>query len=404
MIQKLVNLTFLFISLFSINIFAQNQTSDISEIIILKDSNSYTKKMELINKAKNRVWMSTMVFDCSPTSRTFFDQLIQKQKVEKIDVRIIAESVYVESASNSCFDYLIKNQIKIIQVADHLKKDGEIARMMHQKYLIVDNDEIVMGGLNFTRFNNEANEINQYNRDTDVYLKSNRLVNTLIGEFTFNWNTFSKENKIKPELSQSNLNDQLSCRIVIENPRRNKKEIEQFLATSITDVKSTLKMYSPDVEMGKNPILPLLINRIRSGLKYELIRHGENELANENSMYLDYRTKANLANGNKAAAAMTEAARKVATSNANATTRKQLKALKKSLGDQITVYDYPRYSHSKIFIFDDQVGLIGSLNFNDQSLNTNYEIGFACDDSRFIKQLLDLYQEDIKVSKQVSPF
>lgn len=79
---------------------------------------------------------------------------------------------------------------------------------------------------------------------------------------------------------------------------------------------------------------------------------------------------------------------------------KGLKSLQDNLGDKIKVYDYPRYTHSKVYIFDEKIAMIGSLNLDDHSLDNNYEIAFSCDDSRFVSQLVQMYNEDLLKTKQ----
>jgi phosphatidylserine/phosphatidylglycerophosphate/cardiolipin synthase-like enzyme len=130
---------------------SQAQVSDISDIVVLRDKDSYAKKLELVKNAKTSIWMSVMVFDCKESSKDLFHEMIKKQE-EGLDVRILAEGLYMKTISNPCYKYLTESGLKVTQVFDHLRKGGSLARMMHQKFFVIDGEEIVMGGQNFIKY------------------------------------------------------------------------------------------------------------------------------------------------------------------------------------------------------------------------------------------------------------
>ena len=77
--------------------------------------------------------------------------------------------------------------------------------------------------------------------------------------------------------------------------------------------------------------------------------------------------------------------------------------MQENYGNNIKLYDFPRYTHSKVYIFDEKIAMIGSVNLDDNSLENNYEIAFSCDDPRFVSQLVQMFNDDIKKTKQTLP-
>ncbi len=382
------------------NLHAQN-SSDIQNIQILKDSQSFDKKLEIVSKAKKSIWMSVMVFDCSESSKFLFDKMIEKQEKENVDVRIIAEGLYMKTLSSPCYKYLKNNNIKVTQVFDHLKKGGNIKRMMHQKFFIVDEEEVILGGQNFLKYQNEANEENQFVRDNDVYIKSRRISHEAADEFVWQWNFFSDYDKIN-NFEFVNDNTLNNCKIYIQNPRRNKDEIDQYLSDNLISSTQSLKMYTPGMIYEKNNIFNMLKEKVINGYDFRLILPGQSKNNNEATMFFKFH-KEDQWPTNQASAVLNFLGQTITHALSKKSIKGGLENVILNQQGKGIIYGYPRYSHSKIYIFDNKTAFIGSLNLDDQSLDNNYEIGFGCDDPDYINQLTQMFDEDVLKATQVHP-
>lgn len=382
---------------------ASSTLSDISEITVLKNSDSFIKKFQTVKQAQKSIWVSVMIFDCSESSRMLFDELLRKQNEDHVDVRILAEGLYMKSIVNGCYRDLKESGLRVVQVFDHLRKGGQISRMMHQKFFVVDNQEVIMGGQNFIKYENQSNWENSYVRDTDVYLKSNRIAQAVSEEFVWMWNFFSKTDKIEQFnfISNEDPLNKSACRILIQNPRRGLDEADEFLTEHLKSAKTSLKMYSPGVFYGKDDFFSILKEKVNnSDFQYELIRPGIAKQADELTMFFNDSIQKNLQQVNPVGIVFSALGKGIAKLIANKGVNAGLKSLKQNYGDRIKVYDYPRYSHSKVYIFDQEIAMMGSVNLDDHSLGNNYEIAFSCDDPRFVNQLTDMFSEDLLKTKQ----
>lgn len=411
-------------SSFSQTFDAEKYSKDISQIQLYKDSDSYYKKIQLAQNAHKRIWMSTMIFDCSDSSMVFWNELARKQKEENVDVRIMGEGLYLGTVVSNCKNILKNLDLKVTSVFDHLGKGSSLTRMQHQKYMIFDDEEVILGGQNFIKYTNLSNDNNLYVRDTDVYIKSNRISQEVQNEFVWMWNEFTKADKINDESYEgieAIKSNKASCRIVSQNPRRGLDQADEFLREQISKA-HTAHFISPDVQWTESSrtfqLLKKRINtnttsehqmrnadflkqRINQGLQFVLIRPGYAKTPDEGSMF--FRDSANILLERKdyLGAGLSGLGDLLYKRLSRGSDAKTLQGLKEGLSEKIHVFEYKKYTHTKAYIFDNKIAMLGSINFEHHSLDGNYEMGFVCDDPRFVNQMIEMFEQDKFNSQKV---
>ena len=72
------------------------------------------------------------------------------------------------------------------------------------------------------------------------------------------------------------------------------------------------------------------------------------------------------------------------------------------MDDGVEFHEYlGRVLHAKTMVFDDQLAVVGSANFDFLSISMNWELGVVVDDPKVVKQLMDQYQLDLSKSEAV---
>ena len=64
----------------------------------------------------------------------------------------------------------------------------------------------------------------------------------------------------------------------------------------------------------------------------------------------------------------------------------------RALGQERILFEDKIYNHDKLLIVDDTL-MIGSMNFSDNALDNNREIGIILTDPRYIEQVEGLFQQ-----------
>lgn len=140
-----------------------------NKIKLLANGDSYQRKMLEIKNAKKSVLMAVMSFFCDESSRELEDILINKVQ-EGVDVKLMVEKVWTRVAMKKCMRRMIKGGVDVVYANDLLKK-GQESALFHNKFMIIDNTKVIMGGSNIVESDNISTGYNHMNRDNDVYVE-----------------------------------------------------------------------------------------------------------------------------------------------------------------------------------------------------------------------------------------
>lgn len=138
-------------------------------IKLLANGDSYQRKMAEIKTAKKSVLMAVMSFFCDDSSRELEDILINKVK-EGVDIKLMVEKVWTKVAMKKCMRRMVDGGVDVVYANDLLKK-GEESALFHNKFMIIDNKKVIMGGSNIVESDNISTGYNHMNRDNDVYVE-----------------------------------------------------------------------------------------------------------------------------------------------------------------------------------------------------------------------------------------
>ena len=140
-----------------------------NKIKLLANGASYQRKMAEIKNAKKSVLMAVMSFFCDDSSRELEDILVNKVK-EGVDVKLMVEKVWTKVAMKKCMRRMVDSGVDVVYANDLLKK-GEESALFHNKFMIIDNKKVIMGGSNIVESDNISTGYNHMNRDNDVYVE-----------------------------------------------------------------------------------------------------------------------------------------------------------------------------------------------------------------------------------------
>lgn len=140
-----------------------------NKIELLANGDSYRRKIEEIKGAKKSVLMAVMSFFCDKSSRELEEILINKV-AEGVDVKLMVEKVWTKLAMKKCMNRMVRGGVDVVYANDLLKK-GEESALFHNKFMIIDNHKVIMGGSNIVESDNLSTGYNHMNRDNDVYVE-----------------------------------------------------------------------------------------------------------------------------------------------------------------------------------------------------------------------------------------
>lgn len=138
-----------------------------NKVQLLANGDSYKRKVSEIKAAKKSVLMAVMSFFCDKSSRELEDVLINKV-AEGVDVKLMVEKVWTKVAMKKCMKRMVNGGVDVVYANDLLKK-GEESALFHNKFMIIDNTKVIMGGSNIVESDNISTGFNHMNRDNDVY-------------------------------------------------------------------------------------------------------------------------------------------------------------------------------------------------------------------------------------------
>jgi phosphatidylserine/phosphatidylglycerophosphate/cardiolipin synthase-like enzyme len=140
-----------------------------NHVELLENGNSYSKKVELVKNAKDHVLMAVMSFFCDKSSKILEDALIAKAK-EGVDVKLMVEKVWTMIAMKKCLYRMSRGGVDIVLANDLLRRKDK-SGLFHNKFMVIDFDTAIVGGMNIVESNNISTGFNHGNRDNDLLIR-----------------------------------------------------------------------------------------------------------------------------------------------------------------------------------------------------------------------------------------
>jgi phosphatidylserine/phosphatidylglycerophosphate/cardiolipin synthase-like enzyme len=381
-----------------------------NELILLPDGKSYQKKLEMVRSAKSSIFLSVMSFECGETGKEMTEALI-KAKKRGVDVRIILDKMYskVIPIFKKCYKRLEKNGIKIVNSPFSIRLRS-IAKMMHDKILVKDLKEGIIGGQNMMDINNLSTPTNYNYRDTDVWVKGpivldlalrniNNLkkfqklrdIDPLIESYIFKIKEKELEFKKQGLLGKKNYPSWLKstkgiCRLVGQEPIS-----KNYYLTTLYSILAKYSQYNmvietPQLMKVEFDLAEKMEKEIKEaadrGVRVDFITNGDN-FVESYKVLMEYARRSIFTNGG-----LKNLVSKLAPKMGKNTGIKFLNdTLEWAKDSNVNIWKYRKFIHSKMSSFDGIINIVGSYNFDKFSANHNFESAIVCIGNDFKKQV-----------------
>jgi cardiolipin synthase len=341
--------------------------------------NSFAERNKMIDGAKESICFQTFIFNSDETGWDLAKRLAAKAK-EGVQVRVIYDALGTGRADPKMFDMMREAGVDVKAYGEKYKV-WDLNDRWHEKHLIVDGKASVQGGMNiadeyalggsgkqvFSRSEKGADAW----RDADMKLEGPAVADTMKA-FVRNWTemggSLSEADKAKlfPKLSE--VSGGPSVRVVQSNP-----EVKGLVGTTDKLYLRAIQNAQKSITIENAYFLPppeirqAIIDAAKRGVDVKVMSNSKE--ANDMGF-------------------VTDAARYFYDD--------MLKA-------GVKIYEkHGGTLHSKTATFDGEFSIVGSVNLNGRSKNTDAEVALAVSDSSTAKQLETRFAGGIKETRQIT--
>lgn len=231
----------------------------------------------------------------------------------------------------------------------------------HRKATIIDGYIGFMGGMNLGDEYNHQSQKFGFWRDTHILVKGNG-VTSIQNVFIKDWYYISCE-VLDKKMDKTNEHFPGMFSVIESGPDFENGLIRDVYIKMIFRAKKSIKIVTPYLIIEPEVMSALKI-AIKSGVKIDLLVPGKHDYVMVGYATLSY--------------------------------YEQLL----SLG--VRIYEYKdHFVHSKILIIDDEIGSVGSVNFDPRSFHLNFEVTGVFQNEAITK-LIESFQEDLKKSDEIT--
>lgn len=336
--------------------------------IFTNATDKYESMFEDIANAKSSIHISYFIIRRDEIGRKLVDLLEQKAK-EGVEVRLLYDKIGSRQTTGKFFNPITK--------AGGMVKDYFPTKIWfrpllnhrnHRKMIIIDGTISYIGGMNIGKEYTGASKRLTPWRDTHLKIigSSSNLIQI---QFFLDYMFVSKEkidfaneeifNTYFPVIKDEG--DKV-IQIVASGPDYKEPNIRNSFIKMINNAKENIYIQTPYF-IPDEAIYSALRIAAKSGVKIKLMIPG---IPDKRSVYYA-----------------------------------SLSHLHQLLEDNIEVYYYNGFLHSKVIVCDENITTIGSANLDRRSFNLNFEINAIVYDKDFAKENIAIFNEDIKNSKKI---
>ncbi len=326
----------------------------------------YKVMLEELKKAKKFIFLEYFIIGEGQMWQGILDILEQKVK-EGVDVRVMYDDVgSIKSLPNNYNKFLESKGIKCV-VFNKLKP--VIAVIMnnrdHRKIMIIDGNVAFSGGINIAdEYINKKKRYGHW-KDNGIMIKGEATWNFTV-MFLKIWNAYREEDK-KIEQFKPTITDVKGDGYVLpygENPLDDEIVGENIYLNIINQAKKYIYIFTPYLIIDTEMISAITLARKR-GVDVRIITPG---IPDKKIVFT--------------------------------LTRSYYEMLIK---DGVSIYEYtPGFLHSKVFVCDDKIATVGTVNLDYRSLYLHFECGIYIYDSKVIEDIKKDFLTTMEKSKAVS--
>lgn len=384
---------------------------------LLPDHESYDKKIQLIKSAKESIFITIYQLNCDEDGISFVDELINAKK-RGVDVKIVLNGGLIYSyLLKDCDNRLKENNIEVLFTPQNYLEPikgspiyGDKSWEMHEKIFIVDYLYAITGGQNIGNYWSRSNGENKYFIDTDIFVEGpvvlsmlerfisiyKRLSPDSINIIKYSNIIIEKKNKLKSMklIGKSNYLDWFNkksldglCRFVSQDPQLDNYYLMDSYILLTNNIIKQIVLQVPDLNIKGSLRQKLLfenLNKITENGDVILFTNGpgyKNSKMSEEIPFINNVydiTGVNLFANSYGLWQVNRLVDFVATTD-------------------IKTYLTFSWLHSKIYLFDNILFSVGSLNFDETSVVAS-ESALICYSDNIINDIKNTIIKDFNNS------
>lgn len=418
-----------------------------NKLELLENGDSYKRKILEVRQAKSSVLMAVMSFFCDQSSKQLEDALVERAQ-SGLDVKLIVEKIWTKLSANKCFNRM-KNAGVDVRMANDLLKKGEEMALFHDKFMVIDDRMVIMGGANIMDSDNISTGANHMNRDNDV-IAVGPVASDAMLTYVELWRKFTPKNQ-KPhpdsrvkdisfyeqkaldlkkqdtedrvrgqgvyaeKLKDKSQRSQGACRFMNQSPGTDKNRLSKVFIEFFSRAQSRLSMTNGNTfyfdlpehsekerarDTWNKKFYRSIFSSVERGVQLDIIGNGIDGGYGEASnmfkkMYLKNRFRANPI-PRTIASFLADFMDKIAAK----TNQPFLENLAKR--KNVRAWTHFQYMHSKKMQVDRLVTIVSSYNLDEWSADKSHETAMICMDDTLNSQMERSFLKDVINSEPVA--
>ncbi len=326
---------------------------------------AYPDMINTIETAQKTVYLTTYIFDTTPTGKRFIKALAEAVQ-RGVEVRVIIDGIGELYSMTRAGTKLKKAGVKVARFLPPklIPPSVHINLRNHRKILIADGHTGYTGGMNIGDRHLVATHKKKKSRIVDIHFRlTGPIVMQLEQVFLEDW-TFCTGEQIEPTPSLPVQSGNVLCRAITDGPNEDINKLSTILIGAISSARERILIMTPYFLPSAEMISALKTAALR-GIDVRIVLPLQNNLP-----FVQW-----------------------ASSN----------MLSELIYWGVKIYyQPPPFVHSKLFLCDDHYAQIGSANLDPRSLRLNFEFNVELYD-REVTEILSIHVEDtISRSKKIN--
>lgn len=380
-------------------------------LTLLGSDEAFHEKLRMIREATESLYVSVMFFGCDETSDALADAMAERAAAG-VDVRLITEAVYRSSLSRRCTDRLILRGIRVAN-ADAALRPSTAQAVLHYKVWIRDGEELIQGGANILDYENLGDGTNFMDRDTDLHV-TGPMVADATEAFLLAWDRWSDETDgdearlqaVRAEMeAQRQAGDRGAahyatwladpeqrmdglCRLALQDLMAERHAIAPLIEAHLEAARHQVVLVAPamddaahDPETRIGRLMALIEERDGpEDPKLIVLSNGRGGGAGELGIWLRRHHWWYRSLGNRFWPPLMRQYQELVSIRAGLRNRRGAVALQER-NPNAEVWLYFQHLHTKTWLFDGQVTVVGSWNLDRNSADLNHENASVCYDA-----------------------
>lgn len=326
---------------------------------------AYPAMLAAIGQARERVFLSTYIFDSNRTGRQFVEALAAAA-ARGVEVCVLVDALGERYSFPPARRLLRKKKVKVARfLPPSLFGRGIYFNLRnHRKLLVVDGSVGFTGGMNIGD-RHLAADVDNPRRVVDIHFRiEGPTVGHLEEAFLEDWQFATGESIVSSRLLEAAYQGESFCRGISAGPNEDFEKLRWLILGAINCARRTLRIMTPYF-IPERPILYALNTAALRGVDVEIILPEKNNLP-----YVAWATRA---------------------------------YLWELLCYGIRIHYQPApFAHSKLLVMDDLYVLIGSANLDTRSLRLNFEFDLEVYDRQLAGQLTEHFLSVRSRSREIT--